>query len=150
MLSLTRPFWASAGSGAATIGKVDRAAARVRDDSLDMFTGILRKGNSGRIAVPVPSYPLRQFDCYPAKPPDRRTQQGVGDRFLGAMFAGRRAVLQLLGLEVGNIGRKLRVVIAKFSQLLRIMAIDLRLDRVGAGHRRLFADQRGRCAQGEA
>src|SRR4026208_635588 len=130
MISLTR--CASAGSGAASIVRVNAAVARVRDGSLDMVTSFLCSRKSGRIAVPVPSYPLRQFDGYPAKPPDRRMQQGVADCILGAMFARGFAMFPFIRLECGNVCFQLRVLVAQFGELLGIMAVDFRFDGIGA------------------
>ena len=75
---------------------------------------------------------------------------GVSDRFLGTMFAGSFAMFQLLGLELGNIRRQLRIRVAKLGKLFRVMAVDLRFDGVGAGHRRPLTDQGRRSAEREA
>ena len=42
-------------------------------------------------------------------------------------------MLELVGLEFGNVGGKLGVVATQRRELARIMAVDLGLDGVGAG-----------------
>ena len=56
-------------------------------------------------------------------------------------------MLELLGAEFGDVGGKLGIAVAELVELLAIMAVDLGLDRVGAGHRGLFGHQRGRGAR---
>jgi len=66
------------------------------------------------------------------------------------MFARRFPMFQLFSLELRNVGRKLGIVVAQRSKLLRIMAIDFGFDRVGAGHRCSLADKGRRSAERKA
>ena len=60
------------------------------------------------------------------------------------------AMLQLVGAEFLDVGGKLGVVVAELRQLLAVMLVDLGLDSVGAGERRLLGHERGRGAEREA
>ena len=51
-------------------------------------------------------------------------------------------MLALVGLKIGDGAAELRIVLAQRLELLRIMGVDLVLDRGRAGHRRLRPDQR--------
>src|SRR3954468_8508977 len=51
-------------------------------------------------------------------------------------------MLKLFGLEFGNVPGKFRVVLAEVSKLAGVMAVNLRLHRVGAGEGRLLGHQR--------
>ena len=60
-------------------------------------------------------------------------------------------MLQLIGAEVGDISGKLRILVAEVGELVTVVAIDFRFDRVGAGKRRLFGHQRrGRASANPA
>ena len=59
-------------------------------------------------------------------------------------------MLDLLGLELGDGCGERRVAGAEIGELLRIVTVDLGLDRSGAGHRRFGRDQRGGGAEQEA
>ena len=66
------------------------------------------------------------------------------------MLARRGAMLELLGAKLGNVGGQLGVAVAERVQLAAVMAVNFRLDRVGAGHCRSFRQQRRRRAKREA
>ena len=55
--------------------------------------------------------------------------------------------LDAAGAKLGDIGRKLRIVVAELAQLLIVMFVDFGLDRVRARQRRLFRHQGCRCSQ---
>src|SRR4029079_5438041 len=93
---------------------------------------------------------LRERDCNPASSTDRRSQQRISDRLRSPGGAGRIAVLELVGAELGDVFGKLRVVLAEFVELLAVMAVDFGLDRVGAGKGGFLGDERGRSAEREA
>ena len=69
-------------------------------------------------------------------------EQGVAYGILGAVLTGGFAMYQFLRLKLGDVGRQFRVIVAKLGQLLRIMAVDFRLDGIGAGHCSPLAYQR--------
>src|SRR5687768_2134032 len=96
------------------------------------------------------SYALRQFDCHPASGTDCRCQQRVADGIGCAGGTGAIAVLQLLGAELGDVGRKFGVLFTQLGELALIMFVDLRFDRVGAGQRCLLGHQGGCSPEGEA
>src|SRR5690349_21669881 len=77
------------------------------------------------MAVRMVSDPLRQFDGDPAAGPDRRIDDRIADRLLGA--GGERGVsmLALVGLEAGDIPGQSRVAVTQLLQLLGIMSVDL-------------------------
>src|SRR3546814_16965095 len=56
----------------------------------------------------------------------------------------------LLGAEILAGGAEFGVAVAEFVQLMLIMAVDLGLDRGGAGHRGARSHRGGRRAEGEA
>ena len=68
-------------------------------------------------------------------------------RLLGAGGERGVAMLALVGLELRDARGKRRIAVAQRLELLGIMGVDLVLDRGGAGHRRLRADQGGGGAE---
>src|SRR3546814_9523403 len=70
---------------------------------------------------------------------DLRAFRSRGDR--------RRLVLQLLGTEFGDRIAEFGIAVAQFVELLAVMAVDLGLDRGGAGHGGARADRGGRGAE---
>src|SRR4249919_666496 len=134
MISLTLVFWASAGAAGRATPAIAMAAAPMARDSFDITDVLSTFKRATR--SPGSSNALRQADCKPASGANRGRQQRIADCFGGAMFAGRVAMLQFLGAEGGDIGGQLGVAIAELVELAAVMAVDLRLDRVGAGHGR--------------
>ena len=65
------------------------------------------------------------------------------ERLARAVLARGFLVLELFGAEQGDVGGKLGILVAERLELVAVMDVDLGLDRVGAGHRRFLADQRG-------
>src|SRR5215207_6123661 len=59
-------------------------------------------------------------------------------------------MLQLVGAEFGDIGGEFGIVLAQLVQLFAVVAVDLDLHRLCAGHRRFFRYQRRRCPQSKA
>src|SRR6478672_3536647 len=92
------------------------------------------------------SYALGQADSYPAAGTDRRSQQRVAKGLGRARLSCRIPMLQLFGLELGDIAGEFGVFVAELAQLFRIMFVDLGLDRIGAGERCFLRHQRGRRA----
>src|SRR3954451_17663788 len=139
--------WASTGGGR-TANPVAAAVAIVIT-SLVMVVHASFPANSAGEAARSSSYSLRQFDSHPATRTDRRGQEGIADRVRCARGTSGVAMLELLGAEARNIGRKLRILVAELSELARVMLVDLGFDRIGAGERRLFGHQRSRSAECE-
>src|SRR3546814_10547915 len=74
---------------------------------------------------------------------DEGGEDGIAERILGTYGDGGVAMLQLLGLKLGDGRVEVRIVVAQRLQLLGIMLVDLGLDGGGAGHGGLWSHQRG-------
>src|SRR5690606_7893482 len=95
------------------------------------------------------SKPLRKTDRRTASQADRRVEQGIGRRAFspcGERGVTMRAfVVAKLRNRAGQLG--IVAVLLQLAQLARIVPVDFLLDRRGAGHRRLGAEQRRRRAE---
>src|SRR4051794_26415230 len=80
----------------------------------------------------IGSDPFREIDGEAAAGADEAGQDRIAERVLGARGDGGIAMLELLRLEFGDGGAKVRLLAAERAALLAIMAIDLGLDRGGA------------------
>src|SRR4051795_3537268 len=140
--------WAST-AGGRTANPVAAAVAIVIT-SLVMVVHASFPANSAGEAARSSSYSLRQFDGYPATRTDCRGQEGIADCGRCASGTSRVAMLELLGAKLEDVRGKLRVLVAELRELARVMLVDLGLDGIGAGERRLFGHQRSRCAERES
>src|SRR5437764_10335171 len=136
--------WASTGGGR-TANPVAAAAARVIT-SLVMVVHASFPANSAGEAARSSSYSLRQSDGHPATRTDRRGQERIADRGRCASGTSGVAMLELLSAELADVRGELRILVAQFGELARIMLVDLGLHRIGAGKRGLFGHQRSRSA----
>src|SRR4051812_4387961 len=93
------------------------------------------------------SYPLAEPDRCATSETDCSGEQRIARCPLGSRGDCRVAMFDLFGPEFRNRFGKLGIAVAESVELLAVMAINLRLDRGGARHGRLGADQRSCCTQ---
>src|SRR5947208_2950920 len=149
MISAIAFCCAVAGAGSTTKPPAAAAvAARVIISRVIVLTRPFH-GNQRARPASSSSYPLRQPDGHPAPGTDRRDQQRIAQGVRCASVTGAVAMLELVGTEIGDIGRELGVIIAKLLDLAAIMMVDFRFDRIGAGERGLFRHQGSRRAERE-
>src|SRR5690242_3175528 len=90
------------------------------------------------------SNPFRKADRRTAAEPDRGVEQREGGCAFGPRSERGVAMRSLVGAELVYHRRELGIVAVVLEpiELARIVAVDLLLDRRGAGHRRLRPEQR--------